>query len=103
MGHAVQVGVAALSQGALITGGVGGGALGGTEVHHGLVEEGRVGIGHLLAGDPGDLLPGLGDGNVLADAEMAADDAHHVAIHGGVGQPEGKGGNGRGSIVAHPL
>ena len=46
---------------------------------------------------------GGGGGDVVEKTLVAGGEAEHVAIDGGVGEVEGKGGDGGGSVVAHPF
>src|SRR6266516_6169148 len=77
-------------------------AYGRAELHHRLVERPRPLGGDEASGDLADPSLGCGPRHVVRDPEEAGDDASHVPVHGGDGDPEGDARDGAGRVRSHP-
>ena len=96
-------GVAPLGKWALGALGRGGRAQGSTKVHHRLVEVGSAVAGQQLLRQCGKLLLGCRGVDRRLNPVVARQHAIGIAVDGGMGQPEGKCGNGGRRVVAHTL
>ena len=96
----VLEGIATFGEGAVFALGVMRGTLDGAHLHKRLVVTSGVLGREVLGADSLNLLACGVEGDVVEDAEVAADETEHVAIHGGVGEVEGDGTDGGGGVVA---
>lgn len=96
----VLEGVATFGEGAVFALRVLWGTLDGAHFHKCLIVAAGVLVWEVLGADFLNLLACGVEGDVVEDAEVAADEAEHIAIHGGVGEVEGDGADGGGGVVA---
>ena len=77
--------------------------LDGTKVHHCLIEGGWLVGRKEFVGKSREEFFAFGGIDGCVDAEMTCKDSIDIAIDNGMGQTEGKGGNGSSGVVAHSL
>ena len=77
--------------------------LNGTEVHHCLIEGGWLVGWKKFVGKSREEFFALGGIDGYVDTEMTCKNSIDIAIDNGMGQTEGKGGNGSSGVVAHSL